>query len=313
MSDAAGADDAVMPSHRARIDRCLAIEGMTSAGGLALMDLFVGQSVARHAEGAFVEFGAYKGRASALFAHHAAAERPLLAVEQSDYLQLERLQAISPHVSWHKGKSEAFCPHLLPQWVAGRGVIATHHDASHFFDNLATELEHVAPLMHRNGVIVLGDFADTYSQVRAAYYHQRYARRLPFELLLVGFNKGVLVHEAAFDRFERFVLNDLLWELKKYRVDATLVRTDIHAHTRAFFVRPKGSPAEDDRYGRHIWGERFYAPSNEHLNRSRPVAPALPEGDRPGAPADEAATLAVGSVPRVDQDAPAVTPGTLEA
>lgn len=246
---------------RQRVDRCLAFDGSSSAGALAVMDLFLGRALQRHAEGHFIEFGTFKGRSAALFAQHANDGRPLQMVEQSDYPEMERLLELSPHVRWHRAKSEAFCRDTLPGLLQDQPVIASHHDASHFFDNVATELEHVAPRMHHHGIMVLGDCNDTFSQVRAAHYWLRFAKGLPFEVLLVGFNKCVLVHEAAFAHYERFVLYDLLWELRAYRIDAMLARTDVHPRSRGFHLRVKASPDEDEHYGRRIWGDRFYQPS----------------------------------------------------
>ncbi|MCU0922311.1 MAG: class I SAM-dependent methyltransferase [Burkholderiaceae bacterium] len=244
-----------------RIDTCLTIEGMTSAAGLALMDVFIEEALRRCGSGSFVEFGTYKGRTAALFAQHLGADATLHAVEQADYLQIDRLRQISPRVQWHRLTSEAFCAGGLTDSLGGQRLVASHHDASHFFDNVATELRSMPALMATDGVIILDDFNDAFAQVRAAYYHLRYVEAFPYELLVIGFNKCVLVHQDRFDAWEALVLDRLLGGLRLAQLDCTLFRTDIHRHSRGFFVRTKAAPADADRYGTAFWGERFYQPS----------------------------------------------------
>ena len=252
-------------ARKQRIDTCMAIEGMTSAAGLALMDVFIEEALRRCGSGSFVEFGTYKGRTAALFAQHLGEQATLHAVEQADYLQIDRLRQISPRVQWHRVTSEAFCAGGLTDSLGGQALVASHHDASHFFDNVATELRSMPALMAPRGVIILDDFNDAFAQVRAAYYHLRYVEGFPYELLLIGFNKCVLVHQDHFDDWEALVLGQLLGELRLGGVDGTLFRTDIHRHARGFFVRAKASPADPDRYGTAFWGDRFYAPSAKVL------------------------------------------------
>lgn len=244
-----------------RITRAMAIEGMTSAQGLALMDVFIEHARGCTGPGAFVEFGTYKGRTAALFAQHLGAQDMLHAVEQADYLQIDVLHAISPNVAWHRSASEAFCANGLPAALAGQRIVASHHDASHFFDNVATELRHMPALMAPGGVIILDDFNDAFAQVRAAYYRLRYVEAYPYELLLIGFNKCVLVHQDDFVAYEALVLGQLLAELRVGGVQATLFRTDVHRHARGFFVRAKTRLDDPDRYGTAFWGDRFYKSS----------------------------------------------------
>ncbi len=244
-----------------RIATAMGIEGMTSAAGLAIMDVFIERSRQPGGTGAFVEFGTYKGRTAALFAQHLGPQDMLHAVEQADYLQIDTLRQISPRVTWHRLGSEAFCAGGLSDSLAGQRVLASHHDASHFFDNVATELRSMPALMAPGGVIILDDFNDAFAQVRAAYYQLRYVEAFPYELLVIGFNKCVLVHQDDYDAYEAMVLDRLLDELRDGGVQATLFRTDVHRHARGFFVRAKANASEPDRYGTAFWGDRFYRPS----------------------------------------------------
>jgi hypothetical protein len=250
-----------------KIDKCMSFDGMTSVGGLALMDIFLERAVSKNPEGALIEFGTYKGRTAALFSQYASINRPFHAVEQSDYLDIERLRSITPFVDWHKVKSELFCKDQLFSVLGKSGVIATHHDASHFFDNVATELEAIGEVLLPAGVIILDDFNDVFSQFRASYYYLRYSKKFPYEVLLIGFNKCILVHQDAFDSFEKYVLDSILSDLNLYNLNCTLIRSDIHEKSRGFFVKTKSSSTEGDRYGTSFWGDRFYQTASDYLSK----------------------------------------------
>ena len=133
----------------------------------------------------------------------------------------------------------------------------THHDASHFFDNVYQEIKGVLSCATKDTLLILDDFNDSYSQVRAAYYYLRYAEEMPFELALIGFNKAILVHEDRFGEIQNYILSDLLDDLEKMDVVAKLVRTDNNERSRAFHVRNRRS-TEERLYGTQFFGDRFY-------------------------------------------------------
>jgi hypothetical protein len=255
--------EAEMVELKERVNAAMSFEGMTTVHGLVLMDALVTETLRNISDGAFVEFGTYKGRTAALFAHHLQDRRWLHAVDQANYLQYDRLRQISEKITWHKARSEEFCARELPLCLGSMPIIVTHHDASHFFENVKTELQLTAPYVDKRGLMILDDFNDPYLQVRAAYYYLRYAKQLPWEILLIGFNKCVLVHEEYFDGYERFVLSDLLNMLRGYGSNCALCRTDVHPRSRAFSIRLKGAPTEDDFYGRNTFGDRFYRPASQ--------------------------------------------------
>ncbi len=123
--------------------------------------------------------------------------------------------------------------------------------------------------MSRYGVIVLDDFNDTFSQVRAAYYYLRYACDFPYELLLIGFNKAILVHQNQFDYYENYILNDLLDDLEQIEFNCKLCRSDINEHSRNFALQLQNNSKEDRLYGTKLWGEIFYQPSRIYLKNNR--------------------------------------------
>lgn len=240
----------------------MAIEGMTGREALALMDIFVRRAVAQTGGSRFAEFGAYKGRTACLMAQNIEGDGHLEVVESADYLELDRILAYSPRVKWHRERSETFTAERLPALLAGSRLTATHHDASHFFSNVQTELKNIQPLMHESGVIILDDFNDIYAQVRAAFYWLRYSAGFPFEVLLIGFNKCFLVHSDHFKQHEAFVLDQLLHVAERdYGLPLRLARTDNHPQSRGFCVTKRAEPGGERRYGTAFFGDRFYKPT----------------------------------------------------
>lgn len=246
------------------VSDAMQFEGMTSAQGLTLMDLFLQQVKSFHNTGLCIEFGAYKGRTAALIAKSLEQGNWLHTVEQANYLEIERLLKISSLITWHKQRSEAFCSESLPVFVEKQNIIYTHHDASHFFDNVYTELISVSKYMAPYGVMVLDDFSDVFSQVRAAYYYLRYQMNFPYELLLIGFNKAILVREELFDYWEGYILNNLLNDMAENNILCKLHRTDINKNSRSFYLTTRKNE-EDSYYGLNIWGDRFYKRSSNVL------------------------------------------------
>jgi hypothetical protein len=250
-------------TRQAALAQAMEFDGMTGVEALALMDIFIGRAVRDCGGSRFAEFGAYRGRTASLMAQHVGPDGGLEIVEVADYLQFERLQSQhGPRVRWHKQKSEAFTALTLPGLLGRERLVATHHDASHFFDNVRTELANIRPLLHERAVIILDDFNDTYAQVRAAYYHLRYTADYPFEVLLIGFNKCILVHGDHFAAHEAFVLEHLIDVLENdYGYLCRLARTDSHRLSRGFNLTLRPTPEADKRYGIAFFGDRFYRPA----------------------------------------------------
>lgn len=240
------------------VQNAMSIDGMTGAEALALMDIFIKRSVSDTGASRFAEFGAYKGRTACLMAQNIGPDGELEVVESADYLQLDRLLPFSANIRWHKEKSEEFTANRLPSLLGGKRLTATHHDASHFFSNVHSELTNIRALMDEAGVIILDDFNDTYAQVRAAYYHLRYTTDFPFEIILIGFNKCVLVHSNHFHRHEAFVLDELIDLLQaEYGYICRLSRTDNNPLSRGFCINRR-TLTEPVRYGTAFFGDRFY-------------------------------------------------------
>ncbi|MFY7806406.1 MAG: class I SAM-dependent methyltransferase [Limnoraphis robusta] len=246
------------------VSDAMQFEGMTSLQGLTLMDIFLQKVKSWHDSGLYIEFGTYKGRTAALIAKSLDEGNWFHAVEQADYLEFERLLEISSLITWHKQRSETFCCESLPGLAEKQKIIYTHHDASHFFNNVYTELSNVSKYMAPYGIMILDDFSDVFSQVRAAYYYLRYKMDFPYELLLIGFNKAILVREELFDYWEGYILDDLLNDMANSNVLCKLYRTDINKNSRSFYVGTRNNE-EDAYYGLNIWGDQFYRRSTNSL------------------------------------------------
>jgi Methyltransferase domain len=243
------------------VPNAMQFEGMTTLQGLTLMNVFLQKVKSIHSTGLFIEFGTYKGRVAALIAQSLTEGNWLYAVDQANYLELDRLLEISPLITWYKNSSETFCSEYLPGLIEKQKIIYTHHDASHYFDNVYTELTNTEKYMDLYGIMILDDFSDVFSQVRASYYYLRYKMNFPYELLLIGFNKAILVREELFDYWEKYLLENLLSEMAENDVLCKLYRTDINVNSRNFYLSTRKND-EECYYGLNIWGDRFYKSSN---------------------------------------------------
>ncbi len=242
------------------IANSMAIEGQTTRPALCLMSAFLehARKLRGRANG-LVEFGTYRGRVSSLLSQLMLEDDVLHLVDVADYLEHDRLKALGCRYQFHRIASE--------RWnvkAAHKGLFwFSHHDASHAFSNVSHELTLIAKCTSSAAVVVLDDFNDPYNQVRAAYYHQRYLKRNPLELLIMGFGKAVLVHTEVFAEYERFILNALQVRLRELDCDTTIFRTDACSESRAFSIAKKKLATDPNRYGLNVWGERFYQPSRE--------------------------------------------------
>ncbi|HIE82725.1 MAG TPA: class I SAM-dependent methyltransferase [Dehalococcoidia bacterium] len=229
------------------------------------MDIFLNKALKSHPDALCFEFGTYKGRTAALIVQSIGSGSWLHAIDNGNYLDTAALNQLSERFTWHQGKSEQFCRENLQDIVGQKQIAFSHHDASHFFDNVSTELQGIFEYMAPSGIIVLDDFNDPYSQVRAAYYYLRYVHQFPFELLVIGFNKAILVHQEKFDYFEDYVLGDFVNDIEETGILCKLFRTDINIHSRNFFVAARAAN-DDPRYGQKFFGDTFYQQSRQILN-----------------------------------------------
>lgn len=244
-----------MSSVMESIKKSMPLQGATSEMALKLMGAFMNQQTKYlddSPSGAVVEFGTFKGRVSLFLGLEKRPTDELVLVDVADYLERDVLEGYGLQYRFNKMCSE--------DWVEQntQPIIVSHHDASHYFENVKSELNGIADYVDKSSLVILDDFADPFNQVRAAYYYTRYVDKLPLELLLIGFGKGILVHQDAFSDWEAFVVESLQDKLREFDLDSMLYRTDDSKFSRAFSITKKANAEQPDRYGTNIYGDRFY-------------------------------------------------------
>jgi hypothetical protein len=243
-----------MKNYKEIVDKSMKFDGMTTIHALRLMTFFLRPDLLLAESSSMIEFGTYKGRVSSLLGQCLRDEESLILVDVRDYLDHTKMNNLSIDYTHYLAKSEDWC--LVDD--NNRKFSFSHHDASHFFTNVQSELLYIDKHMDISGVIVLDDFSDPFNQVRAAYFHSRYSLDLEFELILIGFGKAFLVHSSVFDVWERKILMHLNEHMSSLSSPVTLFRTDIHKLSRSFSVALKKQPTDDDLYGLNTWGNKFY-------------------------------------------------------
>jgi len=239
------------------IDNALEIEGQTVSAALKLMLCFL-LKAQKMCPGSheLIEFGTYKGRVSALLGMLARPGDNLRLVDVVDQLDKDKLAKFGVKYDFHLSSSEEYCLNL----TNSKPIILSHHDASHYFNNALTELKGLWKYVNPFGLMVLDDFTDPYSQVRAAYYYSSYVEKIEFEFLLYGFGKAILVHKNNFNFWEEFVFGELQPSLREMDLLTTIYRTDVNKHARSIYINYQ-DPNESERYGVNVWGDQFYKPS----------------------------------------------------
>jgi len=243
---------------KSAIELGMSIHGLSDLNSLTLIAAFVDKLFTVSEPGGMIEFGSFHGRIGGLLGGLMRPEDSLTLLDQNnDLLDHNSLKAANVRYDFHHAWSEKW----LDDLTVDSRYILSHHDASHFFDNVHQEVSKLNSFMDKNGLMILDDFTDSFSQVRAAYYHLRYVENLDWELLLIGFSKAILVHNSNFEFWENFVLNELQSKLTELDLPSVLARTDIHKLSRNFFINKKDNPLDNDLYGVDWWGDRFYKPS----------------------------------------------------
>jgi hypothetical protein len=234
----------------------LEFEGMTSRNALVLMSFFLSRLLDSELKGSLAEFGTYKGRVAAFFGKLARG-RELELVDLGDYLEKDRLEGEGIRFKYFNCRSEDYLERQ--ERLAGKcKYLVSHHDASHYFENVKTEVGVISKLFNPEGLIILDDFTDPFNQVRAAYYYLRYVEKMEFELIMIGFGKAILCHSDYFSKWEKFIVEELVKYCSDFGVSSTLYRTDLNQYSRAFSIALKKKPSDPDLYGLNTYGDRFY-------------------------------------------------------
>ena len=241
------------------VRNAMEFDGFMIEGGVAMLEFFLSDQIERGIEGNFIEFGVYKGRSASVFLNCMRESEKTFLVDSSEHPEIEKLAEISREFELIKGKSEQLIENCEMQAVKGP-IRFSHHDASHTYINLSTELPFIYPLLADDAIVALDDFGTwAYPQMVAAAYNYLYTADHDLEIFLIADNKAFLCRKEYFSHYENLVLNKLLPHLKSRGQSYMLARTD-DDEFRALALALKPSPDRPDRYGEHIWGDRYYKP-----------------------------------------------------
>jgi hypothetical protein len=247
----------MMKTFTTLVKQAMRFEGWMSASNIATFEYFLQDQNKRGITGNMLEFGVYKGRSASVLLHALNSEEWLYGIDSSEHPEIKKLEKINTNFKWIRGKSEDLI--LSSELPAVEGPIRfSHHDASHTFHNLSTELSYIEKTLSEDGIVVLDDFgAPFYPQVIAATYSYLYTTNSNLEIFLIGDNKAYLCRKPHFDYYAQMVLDGLIPSLSNRGFDYCIGRTDNESF-RAFAFRPKRGDDEPDRYGEHIWGDKYY-------------------------------------------------------
>ncbi|RWX14567.1 class I SAM-dependent methyltransferase [Rhizobium hidalgonense] len=238
------------------------IEGMLSGFSMQVMDSVLTFQRAVGSEGGIFEFGVYKGRSAAVLSAHAQPTEKFLIVDVERYITDETLSGLFSSPEFHLGSSENFAKDYDGYARLKRSVRFMHVDSSHSYRTTLNELKLADALLSAEGVLCLDDFSNLhYSQILPALYKYLYRSWTDLRVFLVTDAKCYICRRKHFDRYGSFVLNSLLDEMgRRGNRHVTLARTDVDREYRAFYLREKTDPDEDDLYGRSIYGHFYEKP-----------------------------------------------------
>jgi len=234
-------------------------DGMMNDLSIALFEGFLQFQKKHEITGDMIEFGVFRGKSASLLLRNLNANETAYLIDVAEYPELNKLSEVSPNFKFVKGKSENLLREKDFLAKIPDQVRFSHHDASHSFINVTTEMEVMAPKVAPRGLMVLDDYGNpSYQQVVAASFTYLARANSPVETLLYSNNKSYLCRKEDFEFYAPFVVNVLPELLREVGHDCYVTRTEDHPQYRAFSIAYKNKPNQPDRYGEHIYGDRYY-------------------------------------------------------
>lgn len=237
----------------------LKFEGMMQDLSIALFQSILSFQDSESIKGDMIEFGVYKGKSASVLLNNLNKGETAYLIDIKDYPEIPKLKKISKQLKFIKGKSEDLVEdkdfiNSLPKTVR-----FSHHDASHFYVNVATEMAFMESRIAPKGLMVLDDFGTpSYMQVIAACFTHLAAGNSPLEVLLYSNNKAYLCRKEDFNYYAKFLMETLLPQVNELGFNCYLTRTEDHKMYRGFSLAKKSRADQPDLYGEHIYGDRFY-------------------------------------------------------
>ena len=234
-------------------------EGMMQDLSIGIFQSIFSFQKSSNIKGDMIEFGVYKGKSASVMLNNLNSGEMAYLIDIKDYPELDKLGKISKQFKFVKGKSEGLVEdrefiNSLPETVR-----FSHHDASHFYENVSAEMTFMDTRIAPKGLMVLDDFGThSYMQVIAACFTHLASGNCPLEILLYSNNKAYLCRKEDFAVYSKFLLETLLPQMNALGFNVYLTRTEDHKKYRGFSLANKSRPDQPDLYGQHIYGDRFY-------------------------------------------------------
>ena len=234
-------------------------DGMMQSLSIALFEAFLQFQKDQGIFGDMIEFGVYRGKSASVIMRHLASDEMMYLVDVADYPELDKLGKVSKQFEFLKGKSESLLQEQDFLAKIPAKVRFSHHDASHSYVNVMSEMEAMAHKIAPKGLMVLDDYGNpSYMQVVAASFTYLARPDSPLEVLLYSNNKAYLCRKEDFDFYASFLIEDLPNRIKETGHNCYLTRTEKHPGYRGFSIASKSRQDQPDRYGEHIYGDQYY-------------------------------------------------------
>jgi len=245
--------------YKAAVDTASQFDGMMQPLSIALFEGFLRFQAEQNINGDMIEFGVFRGKSASVIMRHLNAGEEMFLIDVADYPEFDKLSKISTSFKFLKGKSESLLQEQNFLDEIPDQVRFSHHDASHSYINVQSEMEAMAGRIAPKGLMVLDDYGNpSYMQVVAASFHYLAREESPVEILLYSNNKAYLCRKEDFDFYAKFLVEDLLDRVRQAGHNCYITRTEDNVGYRGFSLFPKAKPDAPDRYGEHIYGDRFY-------------------------------------------------------
>lgn len=210
--------------------------------------------------GDMIEYGVLHGKSASVLLSNIGRSETLHLVDVNEaYPDFDKLRGISPNFDFHKGASEQMIRDGSLEKFLSKGVRLSHHDASHSFNNVITEMDFMHDRIAPGGVMVLDDFLNpNFMQVVAACFTHIARTKSKVEPFLFASSKMYLCRKEDFRMYERLVVEEIFPTIKKVGFPLFLTRTEDTEDYRAFTFWAKPNRDFPDYYGVATYGDRYY-------------------------------------------------------
>lgn len=238
------------------------IDGMLSVFSMQVIDSLLSYQADLSIAGHIVEFGVYKGKSASVLSAHVTKPERLILVDVDRKITEETLSSFFSPAEFVLGRSEDYA-RTYPSYDDLRSNVRfLHVDSSHAFRTTLDEMKLADELLSPDGILCLDDYTNlNYSQILPAIYKYLFTARTDLTVFLVTDIKCYICRNAYFNQYAGYVLRDMLPAMaERGNTSVAISRTDRDREYKAFYLRPKDTPDEGDRYGESIYGHFYEKP-----------------------------------------------------